>query len=72
MNIIERQVLVEAKTVFRNPKLHHVDILEWSASEKIVTKSMEDGEVTAKIPSGYWVCIVVENDRRTLREKGVG
>lgn len=58
---IERAILQEARTVFKNAKLQKKHLLEWSTS---LVKEQE-GEVAVFLPIiGVWVAVPRECDRR--------
>jgi hypothetical protein len=61
----ERAIWKEAQEVACNKKLRLKDLMEWSTSEEIVKEGMLDNEVMFQVPSGVWVCIPQEMDKRT-------
>ncbi len=62
---LDREILAEAKTVFKNPKLRNKDIREWTTDEQAAKEHQEDGEVVAKLPVlGIFVCVFEVNDKR--------
>lgn len=61
---IERKIWNEAKKVFDNPRLRMKDMIEWVSSEDAAKKHLEDGEVTARVPCGFWVTVEKSNDKR--------
>ena len=62
---LDREILAEAKAVFKNPNLRNKDIREWTTDEQVAKKNCEDGEVAAKLPAlGVWVCVFKVNDKR--------
>jgi len=64
MRSLEREILSEAKTLFKNPKLRLKDLMEWSDSEEVVRGNCQDDEIVAELPIGVWACIAKSNDRR--------
>lgn len=46
----DRAVLAEAKQVTGNSRLRHMDIREWSSSEKVVRDNLEEGETYYALP----------------------
>jgi len=51
MNKMDRAILDELKTVSGNKKIRNKDIMEWSTSEEVVKKKLQEGEKYYHLPS---------------------
>lgn len=61
----DRRILAEAKVLFKNPKLRHKDIQEWTVDEETAKENCQDGEVVAELPGlRIWVCVFKVDDKR--------
>jgi hypothetical protein len=65
MASLEREILAEAKDVFKNQKLTKNKIIEWSTGDV----KAQDGEVAAYLPKiGVTICIALADDKRLRSE----
>ncbi len=65
---LEKQIWMETREVFNNPKLRLKDLLEWSNREAAIKVNLEDTEVMAALPRlGVWVAVPRSCDKRSER-----
>lgn len=59
---IEREIVSELQSRFRNRKIKVADILEWSTSEAAIDKNIREGEIKLQC-AGVWVAVKKELDK---------